>query len=139
MRAALGQPGCISCALKVTTRVHDVNVKRVYEPPTDADGARVLVDRIWPRGLSKQRAAVKVWLKEIAPSADLRKWFGHDPSRWKEFEARYRAELVENGAAVDSLRELIHKGPVTLLYGAHDEAHNNAVALRGYLDSQRKG
>jgi uncharacterized protein YeaO (DUF488 family) len=117
----------------------NVNVKRVYEQPADADGTRVLVDRVWPRGLTKQRAAVDVWLKEIAPSADLRKWFGHDPSRWKEFEARYRAELDKNGAAIDRLRELIDKGPVTLLYGAHDEAHNNAVALRAYLDSKRDG
>ena len=123
----------------MTARAHDVNVKRVYEQPADADGTRVLVDRLWPRGLSKQRAAVNVWLKEIAPSAGLRKWFGHDPSRWSEFEARYRAELDKSGAAVDGLRELIHKGPVTLLYGAHDEAHNNAVALRGYLDSEWEG
>ena len=116
-----------------------VKVKRVYEQPADADGTRVLVDRLWPRGLSKPRAAVNVWLKEIAPSPGLRKWFGHDPSRWKEFEARYRAELDNNGAAVDGLLELIHKGPVTLLYGALDEAHNNAVALRAYLDSKREG
>ena len=123
----------------MTERAHDLNVKRVYEQPADADGTRVLVDRVWPRGLTKQRAAADVWLKEIAPSADLRKWFGHDPSRWKEFEARYRAELDKNGAAIDRLRELIDKGPVTLLYGAHDEAHNNAVALRAYLDSKRDG
>ena len=123
----------------MTARAHGVNVKRVYEPPADADGTRVLVDRLWPRGLSKQQAAVNVWLKEIAPSPGLRKWFGHDPSRWEEFEARYRDELDNNGAAVDGLRELIHKGPVTLLYGAHDEAHNNAVALRGYLNSGREG
>ena len=123
----------------MTARGNDVNVKRVYEPPADADGTRVLVDRLWPRGLTKQRAAVDVWLKEIAPSPGLRKWFGHEPSRWKEFETRYRAELDNNGAAVDSLRQLIHKGPVTLLYGAHDEAHNDAVALRGYLDSKREG
>ena len=86
-----------------------MNVKRVYEQPADADGTRVLVDRVWPRGLTNQRAAANVWLKEIAPSADLRKWFGHDPSRWKEFEARYRAELDKNGAAIDRLRELITK------------------------------
>jgi uncharacterized protein YeaO (DUF488 family) len=123
----------------MTERAHYVNVKRVYEQPADADGTRVLVDRVWPRGLTKQRAAADVWLKEIAPSAGLRKWFGHDPSRWKEFEARYRAELAENSDAVDGLRALVHKGPVTLLYGAHDEAYNNAVALRGYLDSKREG
>jgi len=123
----------------MTARAHELKVKRVYEQPADADGTRVLVDRLWPRGLSKQRAAVNIWLKEIAPSAGLRKWFGHDPSRWKEFESRYRAELDQNGAAVDGLRDLIHKGRVTLLYGAHDEAHNNAMALRGYLDSEREG
>jgi uncharacterized protein YeaO (DUF488 family) len=94
---------------------------------------------VWPRGLTKQRAGVKVWLEEIAPSPGLRKRFGHDPSRWKEFEARYRAELDDNGAAVARLRELIHHGPVMLLYGAHDEAHNNAVALHGYIDSKREG
>src|SRR5580700_894712 len=111
------EPPCASRRCKtdgenvMTERVRDVNVKRVYEQPADADGTRVLVDRVWPRGLTKQRAAVDVWLKDIAPSAGLRKWFGHDPSRWKEFEARYRDELAENGAAVDGLREVIHKGP----------------------------
>jgi uncharacterized protein YeaO (DUF488 family) len=123
----------------MTARAHDVMIKRVYDQPGDADGTRVLVDRIWPRGLTKQRAAADVWLKEIAPTGALRKWFGHDPARWKEFQARYRVELDRNGAAVDRLRGLIQSGPITLLYGAHDEAHNNAVALLDYLDVRHGG
>jgi uncharacterized protein YeaO (DUF488 family) len=119
-------------------RAHAVKVKRVYDSPADADGMRVLVDRVWPRGLTKQAAAVDVWLKEIAPTGTLRKWFAHDPCRWKEFQARYSAELDENGAAVGHLRDLIRRGPVTLLYGAHDEMHNNAVALLGYLKTKRE-
>jgi uncharacterized protein YeaO (DUF488 family) len=119
-------------------RAHAVRIKRVYAPPADSDGTRILVDRIWPRGLTKPEAAVDVWLKEVAPSAALRKWFGHDPSRWQEFQSRYGAELDGNAAAVDRLRELIGQGPVTLLFGARDEAHNNAVALAGYLTARDK-
>jgi uncharacterized protein YeaO (DUF488 family) len=89
--------------------------------------------------LAKERAAVDVWLKENAPTGALRKWFGHDPSRWKEFQSRYRAELDKNDAAVDRLRGLIRMGPVTLLYGAHDEAHNNAAVLLGYLHAKHEG
>ncbi|UCI25460.1 DUF488 domain-containing protein [Mesorhizobium sp. B2-8-5] len=111
----------------------DIAVKRVYEPPAKADGQRVLVDRIWPRGVSKKDAELTLWLKEIAPSDALRKWFGHEPERWAEFQKRYRAELDANGDAVAELRALLGRGKVTLLYGAHDEAHNNAVALAGYL------
>lgn len=103
------------------------------EPPASDDGQRVLVDRIWPRGVSKEHAALTLWLKEIAPSDELRKWFGHEPARWAEFQKRYRAELDGNGEAVTQLRGLLGNGKVTLLYGAHDEAHNNAVALAGYL------
>ena len=113
----------------------DIAVKRVYEPPAKADGQRVLVDRIWPRGVAKKDAALTVWLKEIAPSDELRKWFGHEPERWTEFQRRYRAELDQNGEAVAELRALLGKGKVTLLYGAHDEAHNNAVALAQYLQA----
>ncbi|TGS18013.1 DUF488 domain-containing protein [Mesorhizobium sp. M2E.F.Ca.ET.209.01.1.1] len=113
----------------------DIAVKRVYEPPAKADGQRVLVDRIWPRGVAKKDAALTLWLKEIAPSDDLRKWFGHEPLRWAEFRKRYRAELDANGEAVAQLRGLLREGKVTLLYGAHDEAHNNAVALAGYLQA----
>jgi uncharacterized protein YeaO (DUF488 family) len=111
----------------------DIAVKRIYEAPDKADGQRVLVDRIWPRGVSKEHAALALWLKEIAPSDDLRKWFGHKPERWAEFRERYGAELDENEEAVAHLHSLLSKGKVTLLYGAHDEAHNNAVALAGYL------
>ncbi|TPN40918.1 DUF488 domain-containing protein [Mesorhizobium sp. B2-3-3] len=111
----------------------DIKVKRVYETPEPGDGQRVLVDRIWPRGVSKQDAALTQWLKDIAPSDELRKWFGHEPARWEEFQKRYRVELDGNDQAVAELRALLGKGRVTLLYGAHDEAHNNAVALAGYL------
>ncbi|MER8584042.1 DUF488 domain-containing protein [Mesorhizobium sp. M1338] len=111
----------------------DLAVKRIYEPPAPDDGQRVLVDRIWPRGVSKQDAALTLWLKEIAPSDELRKWFGHEASRWAEFQERYRVELDGNEDAVDKLRGLLRHGKVTLLYGAHDEAHNNAAALAGYL------
>ncbi|TPM32747.1 DUF488 domain-containing protein [Mesorhizobium sp. B2-3-5] len=111
----------------------DIKVKRVYETPEPGDGQRVLVDRIWPRGVSKQDAALTQWLKDIAPSDELRKWFGHESARWEEFQKRYRVELDGNDQAVAELRALLGKGRVTLLYGAHDEAHNNAVALAGYL------
>ncbi|OHV87184.1 DUF488 domain-containing protein [Mesorhizobium sp. ORS 3428] len=113
----------------------DIAVKRVYEAPENSDGQRVLVDRVWPRGVSKADAALALWLKEIAPSDELRKWFGHDPERWAEFQKRYRAELDRNEDAVAQLRGLLGEGKVTLLYGAHDEAHNNAVALMGYLQT----
>jgi uncharacterized protein YeaO (DUF488 family) len=112
---------------------HEVAIKRVYEPPADSDGQRVLVDRLWPRGLSKDKADVALWLKEIAPSTELRKWFGHEPEKWPEFQKRFRAELESNGEAVGQLRSLAAKDKVTLLYSAHDEQHNNAVVLAAYL------
>ncbi|MBW8909963.1 MAG: DUF488 domain-containing protein [Mesorhizobium sp.] len=111
----------------------DIAVKRIYEAPDKTDGQRVLVDRIWPRGVRKEDAALTLWLKEIAPSDELRKWFGHEPARWVEFQKRYRAELERNEEAVAQLRNVLRTGKVTLLYGAHDEAHNNAVALAEYL------
>jgi uncharacterized protein YeaO (DUF488 family) len=110
-----------------------LRIKRIYEAADEADGMRVLVDRVWPRGMTKERAAVDLWLKEIAPTAALRKWFGHDPRRWPEFQSRYRAELDRNTAAVGRLLELVMKGRVTLLYGAHDVAHNHAVVLMAYM------
>jgi uncharacterized protein YeaO (DUF488 family) len=115
-----------------------VRIKRVYDAPDEDDGARVLVDRLWPRGLRKERAAVTLWLKEIAPSAELRKWFGHDPARWTAFSRRYRAELAHNDEAVARLAGLSSRGPVTLLYGAHDTEHNHALVLADYLRKQRK-
>lgn len=111
----------------------DIRVKRVYEPPQAADGARVLVDRLWPRGLRKEAAALTGWHKDVAPSLTLRRWFGHDPARWQAFRARYRAELDANAAALAPLRELARAGPLTLLYGARDGTHNHAIVLAEYL------
>lgn len=111
-----------------------IHIKRVYEAPLPADGTRILVDRLWPRGLTKERAKVDQWFKEIAPSAELREWFGHDPERWQEFQKRYQRELDANTAAVEELRSYCSDGPVTLVFGAKDEAHNNAVALKAYLE-----
>ncbi|MDQ2633455.1 MAG: DUF488 domain-containing protein [Pseudomonadota bacterium] len=117
-----------------------VAIRRVYEPVSGDDGRRILIDRLWPRGLSKDKAHVDLWLKEVAPSTELRKWFGHDPEKWSEFQSRYRAELDANEEAVQRLREAIGKGPATLLYGARDERHNQAVVLRDLLGGGgRKG
>lgn len=113
-----------------------LRVKRVYESPAEADGTRILVDRIWPRGLSKEDAALDHWIKDVAPSSDLRKWFGHDPERWEEFQQRYFAELDDAEQAVESLREAIGGKTATLLYAARDEEHNNAVALKAYLQER---
>ena len=110
-----------------------VKVKRVYEAPTPDDGMRVLVDRVWPRGLSKENARIDHWLKEVAPSTTLRQWFGHDPERWTEFRRRYRAELGKNTAALEALRSLVRGKPATLVYGARDEQHNQAVVLAELL------
>ena|SRR5687768_16362046 len=105
-------------------------LKRVYDPPAEDDGKRILIDRLWPRGLTRARARVDLWLKEIAPTTELRKWFGHDPNRWKEFRKRYQQELEANNEAVQRLKQELAGGPVTLLYGAKDEEHNDAVVLR---------
>ncbi|CAP54435.1 DUF488 domain-containing protein [Gluconacetobacter diazotrophicus] len=110
-----------------------IRVRRIYDPPEPAEGARVLVDRLWPRGMSKARAALTLWLKDIAPSTELRLWFGHDPERWTEFQRRYRAELKANPAAVEQVERLGRQGPVTLVYAAHDPDHNEAVVLADYL------
>lgn len=110
-----------------------VRLKRVYEPATPDDGTRILVDRLWPRGLSKADARIDLWLKAIAPSTELRQWFGHDPNRWPEFRRRYQQELAQHTAELDQLRVLAGQGTVTLLYGARDEQHNDAVVLRDTL------
>lgn len=110
-----------------------IKIKRAYEPAEKTDGARVLVDRLWPRGLSKKRAALTLWLKEIAPTSELRTWFGHDPEKFEEFRMRYRVELSANPAAVQTVASLLKHEPVTLLYAAHDEIHNHAVVLAEYL------
>ena len=108
-------------------------IKRIYDPPAPDDGRRILVDRLWPRGLTKARAQVDEWLKEIAPSTELRRWFHIDPSRWAEFRSRYRHELSESPDAVAHVRALARKGRVTLLYGARDPERNHAIVLREYL------
>jgi uncharacterized protein YeaO (DUF488 family) len=110
-----------------------VKIKRVYEKPSKQDGKRILVDRLWPRGLTKEKASVDLWLKEIAPSTVLRKWFGHEPDKWKEFQKRYQDELKNNKEQVSLLKEQVKKGPVTLVYGAKDEEHNEAVVLKEWL------
>jgi uncharacterized protein YeaO (DUF488 family) len=110
-----------------------VQLKRVYEPAAPEDGVRVLVDRLWPRGLRKADAAIDRWMKNIAPSTQLRQWFGHDPERWPEFRRRYTRELQQQAVAVEELQELARSGPITLVFAAHDEAHNDAVVLRDAL------
>ncbi len=111
-----------------------IKLKRVYDPPAAEDGVRVLVDRIWPRGVAKSAARIDHWLKEIAPSHELRKWFGHDPGKWAEFREKYRAELRTNSAAVQKLRELVQSAPVTLLFGARNTHQNQAVVLKEFLE-----
>jgi uncharacterized protein YeaO (DUF488 family) len=109
-----------------------VRLRRVYDPPSNEDGLRVLVDRLWPRGLSKAAAAVDRWMKDVAPSTELRRWFSHDPDRWLEFRRRYTAEL-QHQPAVEELRELSRHNRVTLLFGARDTERNDAVVLRDVL------
>jgi uncharacterized protein YeaO (DUF488 family) len=111
----------------------NVKLKRAYDPPEAADGARILVDRLWPRGVKKTDAAIEQWAKDLAPSAALRKWFGHDPGSWEEFCERYAAEVSQHPDQLKQLRELARERPITLIYSAHDELHNNAVALRGLI------
>lgn len=112
-----------------------VRVKRVYDEPAADDGTRVLVDRLWPRGISKERAHIDLWLKEVAPSRELRSWFGHDPEKFAEFRRRYEAELASGEAqqALNKLRELVRQGPVTLIFAARDAEHANARVLEDLL------
>ncbi len=110
----------------------DIRIGRIYDEPDGEAGARVLIDRLWPRGMTKERAALDLWLKDVAPSTELRQWFHHDLALWREFRTRYLAELDRN-PAVAELRALVGKGPVLLLYSAHDAEHNQAVVLREYL------
>jgi uncharacterized protein YeaO (DUF488 family) len=111
-----------------------IKVKRAYEPPAREDGYRVLVDRVWPRGITKERLQIDAWLKDLAPSTALRKWFGHDPARWEAFRRRYADELRQQTEALAHLAEKAKHGRVTLVYGAKDPDHNNAVALKQYLE-----
>lgn len=112
-------------------------LKRAYEAPEPGDGYRILVDRLWPRGLSKSSARIDLWLKDIAPSAPLRKWFNHEPEKWTEFKTRYFSELDNDPESVKQLLSHMRQGKVTLVYGAKDEEHNQAVALLEYLKSTR--
>lgn len=114
-----------------------VGLKRAYEHPSRGDGMRVLVDRFWPRGLSKDELEVDLWLKDAAPSDALRRWYGHTPSRWESFAAKYRAELAQRADLLHLLDELRRRGRITLLYGARDTDHNNAVVLRDVLEERR--
>jgi len=111
----------------------NVRLKRAYDSPATSDGKRILIDRLWPRAIKKADAAIDEWMKELAPSTGLRKWFGHEPARWPEFRRRYLKELHGHGAELGRLRELALQGPVTLVFSAHDEAHNDAVVLRELL------
>ncbi len=111
----------------------NVRLKRAYEPASRADGKRVLVDRLWPRGVKKTDAKIDEWMKEIAPSTGLRTWFAHDPERWAEFQRRYKKELKEHDDEIARLRAMAKKGRLTLVFAAHDEAHNDAVVLRDII------
>ena len=115
-----------------------IQLKRVYEKPSRKDGVRILVDRLWPRGLTKERAAVTLWLKDVAPSSELRKWFGHDPVKWKEFQVRYRKELRQKKDVLKLLKQKSEERTVTLVYGARDEQHNEAVVLRKIVEGRKR-
>jgi uncharacterized protein YeaO (DUF488 family) len=114
-------------------RPENIRLKRAYEPPGEDDGTRVLVDRLWPRGVKKSAAAIDLWIKDIAPSAELRRWFAHDPERWPEFRRRYEDELRHQPEPVEQLRALAGKGPLTLVFAARDATRNDAVVLRDLL------
>jgi uncharacterized protein YeaO (DUF488 family) len=114
-----------------------IQLKRVYEKPSRRDGLRILVERLWPRGVGKDTAAVDLWLKDLAPSAALRKWFGHEPDKWDEFRRRYRSELQRRGDLLTLLKHRVTEGPVTFVYAASDEEHNSAAVLKAFLESRR--
>jgi uncharacterized protein YeaO (DUF488 family) len=114
-----------------------IKIKRAYVAPEKDDGTRILVDRLWPRGLTKRKAKIDLWLKDLAPSTELRKWFGHDPGKWKEFQVRYAGELKSKKAQLEILKQKAAEGPVTLIYGAKDELHNEAVVLQRKLSAKR--
>jgi uncharacterized protein YeaO (DUF488 family) len=119
-----------------------LQLKRAYEPATASDGKRILVDRLWPRGLSKERAAIDEWMKDVAPSTSLRRWFGHDPERWPEFRRRYKRELRDHSELLSHIASLASRGRVTLVFGARDEQHNDAVVLAALIRARlrrRKG
>ena len=114
-----------------------IKLKRAYEPPAPDDGTRILIDRLWPRGVKKADAAIDEWMKDIAPSNGLRKWFGHDPARWQEFRRRYQSEIQQHPDQFGRLCTLAQHGRITLVFSAHDEAHNDAVVLKDLLLGRR--
>lgn len=116
-----------------------ITLKRAYEPVAREDGTRFLVERLWPRGLKKDALRLDAWLKDVAPSTKLRQWFGHDPSKWSEFQRRYRAELGRNAEALGPILKAARRGRVTLVYSSHDQEHNNAVVLKAYVESRLGG
>lgn len=124
--------------MEIIDAMAQIQVKRIYEEPNRSDGFRVLVDRLWPRGISKERAALDLWMKTVAPSTELRQWFGHDPNRWKEFVKRYRAELRDHPSELAELRSRANKGALTLLFGARDSEHNEAIVLKEALEQRRR-
>ena len=113
----------------------EIKIKRAYEKPSNADGYRILVDRLWPRGISKEKAKVDIWPKELSPSTELRHWYGHDPKKWPEFKSRYFAELENNPELINELLEYVRKGVVTFVYSSKEQRLNNAVALKEYVES----
>lgn len=113
----------------------EIKIKRAYEKPSNADGYRILVDRLWPRGISKEKAKIDFWPKELSPSTELRQWYGHDPKKWSEFKSRYFAELESNPELVNELLEYVRKGVVTFVYSSKEQRLNNAVALKEYIES----
>jgi uncharacterized protein YeaO (DUF488 family) len=113
-----------------------IRTKRAYDDPEPGDGARFLVDRLWPRGIKKEDLQIEGWIKDVAPSNELRKWFGHDAEKWPEFRERYRAELEANSGALEPLRRAARQGDVTLVYAARDREHNNALVLQEFLEGQ---
>ena len=117
----------------------NIKIKRVYEQPDKKDGERILVDRLWPRGLTKEKAGVALWLKEIAPSTELRKWFAHDPNKWKSFRGRYETEIRHNDDLIKVLKQKARQGTITLIYGARDEKHNEALVLKQFLEKSERG
>ena len=119
--------------MKSKVPAKNVKLKRVYDEPVAADGKRILVDRLWPRGMKKEAAAIDLWAKDLAPSTELRKWFSHDPTRWAEFERRYTSEVLQQAELLEKIRQLARRGTVTLIYAARDHEHNEAVIIRDML------
>jgi len=115
-----------------------IKIRRAYEHPHKDDGVRILVDRLWPRGLTKEEASVDLWLKEIAPSTELRQWFGHDPNKWKSFRGRYETEIRHNDDLIKVLKQKAREGTITLIYGARDENHNGALVLKEFLEKGKQ-